>query len=84
MTVALIALFIAGAIVAFILARYYEPPPPLTVGRTARLVLAVAALLLLSVAGLRDPLPISVMYPVASGLLAVMLLGVVLVERDRM
>ena len=75
----LIALFVFGTIAALILARYDEQP--LTVGRKVRLVLCVVALGLLSAVGLRDPLPVSVMYPIATGVAAVMLAGVVVVER---
>ena len=81
MTIALLALFVFGTIAALILARYYEPPPRLTVGRTVRLVLCVVALGLLSAVGLRDPLPVSVVYPIAAGVAAAMPAGVVVVER---
>ena len=81
MTIALIALFVSGTIAALILARYYEPPPKLTVGRKVRLVLCVVALGLLSAVGRSAPLPISVMYPIATGVAAVMLAGVVVMER---
>ena len=81
MTIALIALFVSGTIAALILARYYEPPPKLTTGRAARLVLCVVALGLLSAVGRSDPLPISVMYPIAAGVAAAMLAGVVVMER---
>ena len=77
MTLALLALFVFGTIAALILARYYEPPPKLTVGRKVRLVLCVVALGLLSAVGRSDPLPISVMYPIA----AVMLAGALIMER---
>ena len=81
MTIALIALFVSGTIAALILARYYEPPPKLTTGRKVRLVLCVVALGLLSAVGRSDPLPISVMYPIATGVAAAMLAGVVVMER---
>ena len=81
MTIALLALFVFGTIAALILARYYEPPPKLTVGRTVRLVLCVVALGLLSAVGRSDPLPISVMYPIATGVAAVMLAGALIMER---
>ena len=79
MTIALIALFVSGTIAALILAQYDEQP--LTVGRKVRLVLCVVALGLLSAVGRSDPLPISVMYPIATGVAAAMLAGVVVVER---
>jgi len=79
MTIALIALFVSGTIAALILAQYDEQP--LTVGRKVRLVLCVVALGLLSAVGRSDPLPISVMYPIATGVAAVMLAGVVVMER---
>ena len=79
MTIALIALFVSGTIAALILAQYDEQP--LTVGRKVRLVLCVVALGLLSAVGRSDPLPISVMYPIATGVAAVMLAGVVIMER---
>ena len=75
----LIALFVFGTIAALILARYDEQP--LTVGRKVRLVLCVVALGLLSAVGRSAPLPISVMYPIATGVAAVMLAGVVVMER---
>jgi len=78
-TIALIALFVSGTIAALILAQYDEQP--LTVGRKVRLVLCVVALGLLSAVGRSDPLPISVMYPIATGVAAVMLAGVVVMER---
>ena len=79
MTLALIALFVSGTIVALFLMRYEQLP--LTVGRMARLVLCVVALGLLSAVGRSDPLPISVMYPIATGVAAVMLAGALIMER---
>ena len=78
----LIALFVFGTIAALILARYDEQP--LTVGRKVRLVLCVVALGLLSAVGRSDPLPISVMYPIAAGVLGLMLMVVVVMERVRL
>ena len=76
----LIALFVFGTIAALILAQYDEQP--LTVGRKVRLVLCVVALGLLSAVGRSDPLPISVMYPIATGVAAAMLAGVVVGTRS--
>ena len=79
MTLALLALFVFGTIAALILAQYDEQP--LTVDRKVRLVLCVVALGLLSAVGRSDPLPISVMYPIATGVAAVMLAGALIMER---
>ena len=81
MTLALIALFVFGSVVAFWLALVYQPPPPLTKSGLARFILCIAALALLSAVGLRGPLPVSVMYPIATCVLAVMLVGVVVTEK---
>ena len=77
MTLVIVALLALCAIAAFILARYYEPPPALTRGRIVRYVLAVAALALLGAVGLNDPLPVSVLYLPAAGALAMMVMVVV-------
>jgi hypothetical protein len=79
MTLPLIVLFVSCTVAAFWLARYEQAP--LTNGRIVRLVLAVVALALFSVVGLRGPLPVNVIYLVATGLLALMLAGVVVMDR---
>ena len=62
---------IAGIVVAWYLWNWYEPRPPLTRIRSVALTLAAIALLLLSLAGYLQPLPVSPLFLVVSPVLLV-------------